>query len=148
MTQIEKQVKFNEYRKNQILRKMIYQKLRTTPIREVRLLVIAVFILALISVFVALALSRTAAEAAAVGNETAEGRTFYAAQGSLEMMTRNFNKIFETKLNPTAADLNKVQTAVVPGFKLNITFSQEVDKTSDSTPVVLPGGPYAGLKCD
>ena len=79
-------------------------------------IVIALFVLALISVFVALAMSRTAAEAAAVGNETAEARTMYAAQGSLEMMTRNFNKIFERKLNPSATDLASVENGAVPGL--------------------------------
>ncbi len=111
-------------------------------------LVIAVLILALISVFVALALSRSASEAAAIGNETAEGRTFYAAQGSLEMMTRNFNKIFEVKINPTDDDINTVKTSPVLGPGLsspNYTFTQELDRTSNSTTVVLPGGPYAGL---
>ena len=108
-------------------------------------LVIAVLILALISVFVAVALSRSSAEAAAVGNETSEGRTFYAAQGSLEMMTRNFNKIFETKINPTDTDIAKVKDGIVPNLNSQYSFAQELDKTSKSTPVVLPGGPYAGL---
>ncbi|HEX8250065.1 MAG TPA: hypothetical protein VF599_17965 [Pyrinomonadaceae bacterium] len=108
-------------------------------------LVIAVFVLGLISVFVALALTRTAIEAAAVGNETAEGRTFYAAQGSLELMTRNFNKTFEVKINPAAEDLAAVKTALVPRLWEDYTFEQELDKTSDSVTVVLPGGEFAGL---
>lgn len=115
-----------------------------TSNQEGSAIVIAIFVLALISVFVALALSKSAAQAAAIGNETTEGRTFYAAQGSLEMMTRNFNKISEVKLNPTVADINKVKTAAVPRLS-QYTFKQEVDKTSASTPVVLPGGPFAGL---
>ncbi len=108
-------------------------------------LVIALFVLALISVFVALALSRTAAEAAAVGNETAEARTIYAAQGSLEMMTRNFNKIFERKLNPSTTDLNAVRTGAVPGLQPQFTFFQELDKIEDNGAKVLTGGPYTGL---
>ncbi|HEX8367562.1 MAG TPA: hypothetical protein VF604_03260 [Pyrinomonadaceae bacterium] len=108
-------------------------------------LVIAVFVLGLISVFVTLALTRTAIEAAAVGNETAEGRTFYAAQGSLELMTRNFNKTFEVKINPSDADLSAVKTALVPRLWEDYTFKQELDKTSDSVTVVLPGGEFAGL---
>jgi hypothetical protein len=108
-------------------------------------LVIAVFILGLISVFVALALTRTAIEAAAVGNETAEGRTFYAAQGSLELMTRNFNKTFEVKINPSNSDLDSVRTAIVPRLWEDFTFKQELDKTSNSATVVLPGGEFAGL---
>lgn len=109
-------------------------------------IVIALFVLALISVFVALALSRTASEAAAVGNETSEGRSVYAAQGSLEMMTRNFNKVFETRLNPTAADLAAVQTGVVPGLQPRFAFNQEAPfPTSIPGAVNLPDGPYAGL---
>lgn len=108
-------------------------------------LVIAVFVLALISVFVALALTRTAIEAAAVGNETAEGRTFYAAQASLELMTRNFNKTFEVKINPSDTDLAAVRTALVPRLWEDYTFKQELDKTSASSTVVLPGGEFAGL---
>lgn len=108
-------------------------------------LVIAVFVLALISIFVTLALTRTAIEAAAVGNETAEGRTFYAAQGSLELMTRNFNKTFEVKINPSDADLAAVKTALVPRLWEDYTFKPELDKTSNSMTVVLPGGEFAGL---
>lgn len=108
-------------------------------------IVISLFVLALITVFVALALSRTSAEATAVGNETAEARTFYAAQGSLETMTRNFNKVFETKLNPSTTDMASIQsnapTASLPGF----TFNQELLQTSTRENVVLTGGPYSGL---
>lgn len=107
-------------------------------------IVISLFVLALITVFVALAMSRTSAEAAAVGNETAEARTFYGAQGSLEMMTRNFNKVFETKLNPTTTDLNNIRNAPVPGIT-GFTFTQELDQTSTRQNVVLTGGPYSGL---
>lgn len=113
-------------------------------------LVITLFILALIGVFVALAMSRSSAEAAATGNETSEGRTFYAAQGSLETMTRNFNKVFEVKLNPTTADLNNVRTGTVPGMG-TYTFLQEVDQIIPPAPeppsrvTTLTGGPYTGL---
>lgn len=106
--------------------------------------VIALFILALIGVFVALAISRSTAEAAATGNETSEGRTFYAAQGSLETMTRNFNKVFEVKLNPTTADLNNVRTGPVSGLT-GYTFLQELDQIDSSTVKTLTGGPYTGL---
>ena len=112
-------------------------------------LVIALFVLALISVFVALALSRTAAEAAAVGNETAEARTMYAAEGSLEMMTRNFNKKFEVRLNPGPSDVTAVETAPVPGLSTSVggiyTFNQELLQTSDGAPVVLTDGDFSGL---
>lgn len=109
-------------------------------------IVISLFVLALISVFVAIALSRTSAEAAAVGNETSEGRTFYAAQGSLEMMTRNFNKVFETKLNPSTVDLDDIRNSPVLGMgTTTYKFNQELDPTSTRQNVVLTGGPYSGL---
>jgi Tfp pilus assembly protein PilX len=111
--------------------------------------VIALFVMALIGGFVALAMTRTASEAASVGNESAETRTFYAAQGSLEMMTRNFNKIFETKLNPTLADRNNVMSAPVPGLSQTAggqyRFNQVLQQTGPSTTNTLTGGPYAGL---
>ena len=107
-------------------------------------IVIALFVLILLSVFVALALTRSASEAAAVGNEMAEGRTFYAAQGSLEMMTRNFNKKFEVNLKPTSVDFDSVRNAAVPGLG-TYTFNQEVLQTSNNAPVVLSGGPFSGL---
>ncbi|NOT46403.1 MAG: hypothetical protein HOP17_01450, partial [Acidobacteria bacterium] len=119
-------------------------------------IVIALFVMALIGVFVALAMSRTATEAAAIGNETADGRGVYAAQGSLEMMTRNFNKIFETRLNPSTTDINNVETALVPGLSRTgvpageYDFFQEVLQTDAGLPLadrvkVLNGGPYTGL---
>ena len=111
-------------------------------------IVISLFVLALISVFVALALSRSSAEAAATGNESAEGRTFYAAQGSLETMTRNFNKVFEVKIAPTNAELDAVRTGAVVGLG-NFTFRQELDlipRPAGVTPTkVLSGGPFSGL---
>ncbi len=109
-------------------------------------IVIAVFVLILVSVFVALALSRTATEAAAIGNETSEARTFYAAQGSLEMMTRNFNKVFETKLSPADTDFNAVRTPTQTEQGLSqYTFDREVLQTSVSKYSVINEGSYAGL---
>ncbi len=112
-------------------------------------IVIALFVLALVSVFVALAISRSTAEAAATGNETAEARTFYAAQGSLETMTRNFNKVFEVKLNPTTTDLDRVRNGTVSGLG-RYTFRQELEQLADETgrisiATTLSGGPYTGL---
>ncbi len=112
--------------------------------------VLALFVLALVGAFVALALTRTSTEAAAAGNEAAEGRTFYAAQGGLEMMTRNFNKIFETKLTPTLVDEAKVEDGDnVPGLATALggqfTFVHELDRTSAGRSETLSGGPYSGL---
>lgn len=115
-------------------------------------IVIALFVLALISVFVAIALRRTSAEAAAVGNEAAESRTFYAAQGSLEMMTRNFDKLFDRgKTKITTLDLDRVRNGEVPGLGTTstpagqYTFGQEVTLAEDKGQVVLTDKAFAGL---
>lgn len=112
-------------------------------------IVISLFVLALISVFVAIALSRSSAEAAATGNETAEGRTMYAAQGSLEMMTRNFNKKFEVNIKPTSIEFDDVRTSPVPGLSTSVggqyDFVQEVLQTSNNEPTFLVGGDFGGL---
>lgn len=126
------------------------QKNRRSASQEGSAVVLALFVLALVGAFAALALTRTSSEAAGVGNEAAEGRTFYAAQGSLEMMTRNFNKVFELKLTPSVADLNKVRDGDrVPGLSLadggRYTFNQELDQTSASRSETLSGGPFSGL---
>lgn len=129
---------------------VVKPSIKDDPNQKGTAIVIALFILALLGVFTALALTRSATEAAAVGNETAEGRTLYAAQASLEMMTRNFNKTFERKLAPSAIELQKVRDAAVPGLGGiapggRYTFSQELDQTSDSRTVVLGEGEFAGL---
>ncbi len=113
--------------------------------------VIALFVLALMSIFVALAVSRTTSETIAVGNETSEARTLYAAQGSLETMTRNFNKVFETKLNPLPSELAVVRDgAIIPGLSKELPggqydFVNTADETTLPGATVLPTGPYAGL---
>jgi hypothetical protein len=113
-------------------------------------IVLALFVLALMSVFVALAVSRTTSETVAVSNESSEARTLYAAQGSLETMTRNFNKVFETKLNPLPSDITLVENGnIVPGLSQAMggqyTFVQTADQTSVPGATVLSGGPYSGL---
>lgn len=126
-----------------------YTKRTGDPNQRGSAIVISLFVLALITVFVAFALSRSSAEAVATGNETAESRTFYAAQGSLEMMTRNFNKKFEITIHPSSTDFDDVRNAGVPGLSTslggNYTFTQEVLQTSNNSPIVLSGGPFAGL---
>ena len=107
-------------------------------------IVIALLVLALLGVFVALALTRTSSEAASVGNETAETQTFYAAQGSLETMTRNFVKTFETSIAPTSAQLDAVRSTKPAGLA-NYTFSQTVTQTSNSVTKTLTQGDYVGL---
>jgi hypothetical protein len=106
--------------------------------------VIALLILGLLTIFVALALSRTTAEALIMGNDAAEARSFYAAQASIETMSRNFNKIYDVRLSPTTGDINNVQNTVPQGFT-GYTFNQVLTRTGVDETVVLAGGPFEGL---
>ncbi len=108
-------------------------------------IVIALLIMILLLGFVALAVSRTSNETIATSNDAAESRAFEAAQASLEVMTRNFDKIFEVKLNPDASDLNNVRTQNPPGFTTNYDFKQDIIPTQTPQQTILGEGDYAGL---
>ncbi len=106
--------------------------------------VLALLIMGLLTIFVSLALSRTTTEALIMGNDAAEARSFYAAQASIETMSRNFNKIYDTRLSPISTDITNVQNKKPSGFT-NFTFTQTLTRTGVDEPVVLAGGPYEGL---
>jgi hypothetical protein len=104
----------------------------------------AVLILALLGVFTAAALSRVTTGQAIMNNDMGNSKAFYAAQASLEEMTRNFDNIFTFHLKPSPTDITAVQNAK-PGIP-NFNYSQTVTQTSTSgTQVVIASGPYAGL---
>ncbi len=107
-------------------------------------IVIALLIMVLLLGFVALAVTRTTNETIASSNDAAESRAFEAAHASLEVMTRNFNKIFDVKLNPDTADLTRIEGQIPPGFE-NYTFTQTVRITQDAQIVVQTGGEFQGL---
>lgn len=108
-------------------------------------IVIALLILTLLTAFVALAVSRTTSETVATSNDAAESRAFAAAQGSLEVMTRNFDKIFEEKLSPSAADLLHVESLLPPGFDTSYDFNQRITQTKETETVVMSGQLLQGL---
>src|SRR5262252_2446911 len=78
----------------------------------------AVLILALLGVFTAAAMSRVTVGQAIMNNDLSNSKSFYAAQASLEEMTRNFDNIFNFRLFPTPTDLQAVQNAApnISGF--------------------------------
>ncbi len=108
-------------------------------------IVIALLIMALLMGFVALAVSRTTSETAAAYNDVSESRAFEAAQASLEVMTHNFDKIFDEKLSPTQADLNAINAGSVPGFDADFTFDQNIRITQATQTVVVSGQLLQGL---
>ncbi len=108
-------------------------------------IVIALLILTLLTAFVALAVTRTTNETIATSNDAAESRAFSAAQGSLEIMTRNFDKIFEEKLSPAPADLLRIETLKPPGFEDDYDFNQAIVQTEATKTVVMSGQLLQGL---
>ena len=107
-------------------------------------ILIAMFVMLLLLSFVALAVTRTSNETVASSNDAAETRTFSAAHASLEVVTRNFNKIFEIKLNPDATDLTRIQGQTPPGFD-NYGFTQSITQTQTNQLVVMTGEQFQGL---
>jgi hypothetical protein len=103
----------------------------------------AVMILALLAIFTAASLSRVTTEAIVMGNDYSNTQSFYAAQASLELMSRNFNDVFNVRLSPNATDL-----AFIRNNKPDIsdfTFDQAIEQTSPSAPRPIDEGPFAGL---
>jgi hypothetical protein len=107
-------------------------------------ILISLFIMLLLLGFVALAVTRTSNETVASSNDAAETRAFEAAQASLEVMTRNFDKTFDFKLNPDAADLANIQTLTPPSFS-GYAFNQTIEQTQATKPVVMTGQQFQGL---
>lgn len=107
-------------------------------------IVIALMVMILLMGFAALAITRTTSETFSASNDRTESVTFDAANGCLEIMTRNFDKIFDNKLNPDATDLTRIQGQAPPGFP-DFTFTQNVVKTGPAKTVVMNGDMFQGL---
>lgn len=108
-------------------------------------IVIALLVLTLLTAFVALAVMRTTNETIATSNDAAESRAFAASQASLEVMTRNFDKIFEEKLSPTTSDLDHVKALLPPGMSDDYEFSQDIRQLGATRTEPMTGGLYQGL---
>lgn len=108
-------------------------------------IIIAMLIMVLLMGFVALAVSRTSNEIVASSNDAAETQTFEAAQASLEIMTHNFDKIFDFKLNPDSTDLARIKSQKPDGFTAEYNFSQNIKRTQNREVVVMTGQQFQGL---
>ena len=108
-------------------------------------MVIALMVMLLLMGFVALAISRTNSETIAASNDESETKAFEAANASLEVLTRNFNKIFETKLTIAPSDITRIQGQFPPDFDTGYTFDQTVTQTQATRDVVLTGEFFQGL---
>ena len=107
--------------------------------------VISLLVMVLLLGFVALAVTRTTNETIASSNDASESRTFEASQASLEVMTRNFDKIFDIKLHPDTADMTRIKGQKPPGFETDYDFLQNIRQTKVTERVVLDDGEYQGL---
>lgn len=136
----------NKKKKNSDNTDLIEMKKEKFQNQQGTAIIIAMLVMVLLMGFVALAISRTNSETVAASNDAAETRTFEAAQASLEVMTRNFDKIFDRRLNPTTTDLDNVQDNKPPGFEDKYTFNQTIVKKGDPKQVVMTGGEYQGLR--
>lgn len=103
----------------------------------------AVLILALLSLFTAASLSRVTTEAVVMGNDYSNTKAFYAAQASLELMSRNFNRVFDSQLRPTAADLTRIQNTK-PNIE-SFDFVQEITQSGTGDTRPIDDGDFAGL---
>lgn len=108
-------------------------------------MVIALLVMILLMGFVALAISRTNNETIASANDEAETRAFEAANASLEILTRNFNKIFETSLTISPSDVTRIQGQLPPVFDNDYNFTQTVTQTQATKDVVMTGEMFQGL---
>jgi len=108
-------------------------------------MVIALLVMILLMGFVVLAISRTNSETIAAANDESETQAFEAANASLEILTRNFNKIFETKLTIAPADITRIQTQYPPVFETEYNFTQTVTQTQATRDVVMTGEMFQGL---
>lgn len=109
-------------------------------------LVIALLVLTLLMGFAAFVLSRTVAENAIGSNDTAESRTFNAAEAALEDTTRDFATIVENKLIPPPADITALINKPVPYFSSNgYTFTKLITQVGQDRTVTQTKGQYQGL---
>lgn len=109
-------------------------------------LIMALLIMTLLMGFAAFVLSRTVAENAIASNDTAESRTFNAAEAALESTTRDFATVVENKLVPTDADVNAIISKPVPYFETNgYTFNKVITRVGIDQMVTQTKGQYQGL---
>lgn len=109
-------------------------------------LVIALLVMMLLMAFAALALSRTASETVITMNDTADSRTFNAAEAALEDATRDFATVVERKLVPNDDDIKAIKDKKVPYFEdNNYSFTKVIKQIGVSQVVTQTKGEFQGL---
>jgi hypothetical protein len=109
-------------------------------------LVVVLLVMTLLLGFVALSLSRSVTETAITMNDTAESRSFGAAQAALEDATRDFATVIENKLIPLQTDIDAIVNKPVPYFSTNgYTFTKTITQVGQSEVKTLTKTQYQGL---
>jgi type II secretory pathway pseudopilin PulG len=129
---------------------MAQKNVKTTAIPDGRraesgtAMIIALMVMGLLAVFVATSLTRVTTEARIMGNDHQNTRAFYAAQAGLELMSRDFAKIFLTKFAPTPGDITAIQAnePVIPGIE---NFNLVVRQTGAAEQVTIESDTFQGL---
>jgi len=104
----------------------------------------AVMIMGLLALFAAASLSRVTTEALVMGNDYAHTKSFFAAQASLELMSRNFERVFDVQLRPTSSDIARIRgdKPTIDGFD----FDQDIVQDGDGQAMPIGGdSPFSGL---
>ncbi len=138
-----------EKRLSKLSGKFLFKKNKNLNNQEGSAIIIALLVMVLLLGFVAFAVSRTSNETITASNDVEETKTFEAGQASLEIMTHNFNKIFDYKLSPSDADLhgtNGVEKKFPTDFTGEYDFEQKIDQTRDAEEVVMTGQQFQGLR--
>ena len=110
-------------------------------------LVIALLVMVMLLGFAALALSRAVSETAITTNDTAESRSYSAAEAALEDATRDFATVVENKLVPAPSDITTIENSLVPYFSDDnkYTFTKTITQTRTSETVTQTKGEFQGL---
>ncbi len=104
----------------------------------------AVMIMGLLALFAAASLSRVTTEALVMGNDYAHSKSFFAAQASLELMSRDFERVFDVQLRPTPTDIERIKNSYpnIEGF----TFNQNIEESDEGEAQPIGGdSPFSGL---
>lgn len=80
-------------------------------------LAMAVIIIAILSVIALTALAFSSTEVRTAGSDLQRTQAFYAATSAMEKMTNDFSNLFQTKLQPTAADLVAIESSPPDALK-------------------------------
>jgi len=109
-------------------------------------MVVALLMMTVLLGLAAYALSRASSEANIASNDTAESRTFNAAEAALEDATRDFATVVENKLTPPPADISIIEQKRVPYFEDNgYTFVKKIEQIKTDWTTYLNKGQYQGL---